>query len=115
MHRVLGPGGTAFLVAHNVDAMSAKIMGYKSPIFDIEHLQLFNARSAGVLMRTAGFREVIIFPIRNAYPIAYWLRLFPLPEPLKTKLLAALNGPLAWAGKRLLRLPAGNLAIIATK
>jgi len=115
MCRVLRPGGTAFLIAHDVDAFSAKVMGYKSPIFDIEHLQLFNARSANVLMRTAGFREVAVFPIRNAYPIAYWVRLFPLPQPLKTKLLAALNGPLAWIGKRLLRLPAGNLAIIATK
>ena len=115
MRRVLRAGGTAFLIAHDVDALSAKIMGYKSPIFDIEHLQLFNARSGKVLMETAGFREVAIFPIQNTYPIAYWARLFPLPEPLKTKVLAALNGPLAWIGKRLLRLPAGNLAIIATK
>jgi 2-polyprenyl-3-methyl-5-hydroxy-6-metoxy-1,4-benzoquinol methylase len=115
MRRVLRPGGTAFLIAHDIDAVSAKIMGFKSPIFDIEHLQLFNARSADVLMRTAGFREVVTFPIVNAYPIAYWARLFPLPESLKTPLLTALTGPLAWIGKRLLRLPAGNLAIIATK
>lgn len=115
MHRVLRPAGTAFLIAHNVDALSAKIMGYKSPIFDIEHLQLFNRRSAEVLMQTAGFREVTIFPIVNAYPIAYWVRLFPLPAAFKTILLSALNGPLGWLGRRLLRLPAGNLAIIATK
>ena len=115
MQRVLWPGGTAFLIAHDVEALSAKIMGYKSPIFDIEHLQIFNRRSAGVLMRTAGFRDVVIFPIVNAYPIAYWVRLFPLPAALKTALLHALNGPLAWLGRRLLRLPAGNLAIIATK
>jgi SAM-dependent methyltransferase len=115
MQRVLRSEGTAFLIAHDVDALSAKIMGYKSPIFDIEHLQLFNRRSAAVLMRTAGFREVAIFPIVNAYPIAYWVRLFPLPVTLKTFLLGELNGPLGWLGRRLLRLPAGNLAIIATK
>jgi SAM-dependent methyltransferase len=115
MQRVLRPDGTAFLIAHDVDAFSAKIMGYKSPIFDIEHLQLFNRRSAGVLMRTAGFREVTIFSIVNAYPITYWVRLFPLPLMLKSALLRALNSPLGWIGKRLLRLPAGNLAIIATK
>ncbi len=115
MQRVLRSGGTAFLIAHDIEALSAKIMGFKSPIFDIEHLQLFNRRSAGVLMRTAGFREVTIFPIVNAYPIAYWVRLFPLPVRLKTLLLRALNGPAAWIGQRLLRLPAGNLAIIASK
>ncbi len=115
MQRLLKPGGTAFLIAHDIDAPSAKIMGYKSPIYDVEHLQLFNRRSAGVLMRTAGFRETVIFPIMNAYPIAYWVRLFPLPSVLKTALLRALNGPLAWLGQRLLRIPAGNLAVIATK
>jgi SAM-dependent methyltransferase len=115
MRRLLMPGGTAFLIAHDVDALSTKIMGYKSPIFDIEHLQLFNRRTADILMRAAGFREVAIFPIVNAYPIAYWVRLFPLPGALKTLVLRALNGPAAWLGRRLLRLPAGNLAIIATK
>jgi hypothetical protein len=92
MLRVLRSGGTALFIAHDVDVMSAK-----------------------VLMRTAGFREVVISPIRNAYPIACWVRLFPLPEPLKTRLLTALNGRLALMGKRLARLPAVNLAIIATK
>jgi SAM-dependent methyltransferase len=115
MQRILRPGGTAFLIAHDVDALSAKIMGFKSPIFDVEHLQLFNRRSAAALMSTAGFRDIHIFQIENAYPIAYWVRLFPLPALLKTALLRTLNGPLAWLGQRLLRLPAGNLAIIAAK
>ena len=115
MHRVLRHGGTAFLIAHDVEALSAKIMGYKSPIFDIEHLQLFSTRSAELLARTAGFRAVRIFPIMNAYPVSYWTRLLPLPIRVKAPLLAALKGPLSWIGERLLRLPAGNLAVIATK
>jgi SAM-dependent methyltransferase len=115
MWRVLRPGGTAFLVAHDVKALSAKILGYKSPIFDIEHLQLFDRQSAEVLMRTARFRDIQVRPILNAYPISYWARLFPLPSALKTRLMSALDGSFAWLGKRLLKVPAGNLAIIATK
>jgi hypothetical protein len=115
MYRVLHPGGTAFLIAHDVDALSAKVLGFKSPIFDIEHLQLFNRRSAEVLMRAAGFREVRIARITNSYPVSYWVRLFPLPVFIKTVLLRALSGPLAWLGERILRLPAGNLSIVATK
>jgi SAM-dependent methyltransferase len=115
MLRVLRPGGTAFLIAHDVEALSARILGYKSPIYDIEHLQLFSRRSAGVLMRTAGFREAQIFPIMNSYPIAYWVRLFPIPASLKVPLLRMLDGPISWLGRQLLHVPAGNLAIIATK
>ena len=38
----LKPGGGVFLIGHNRRALSAKVMGRKSPIFDIEHLQLFS-------------------------------------------------------------------------
>jgi SAM-dependent methyltransferase len=115
MWRILRPGGTAFLVAHDVNAPSAKILGYKSPIFDIEHLQLFDRKSAEVLMRTAKFRDIRVTPILNAYPISYWARLFPLPGALKARMLSALTGSFAWLGNRMLKIPAGNLAIIATK
>src|SRR5262249_12036858 len=37
---VLKPGGAVFFVSHNRRALSAKLLGLKSPIFDIEHLQL---------------------------------------------------------------------------
>jgi SAM-dependent methyltransferase len=115
MQRILYPGGTAFLVGHNVDAFSARLMGEKSPIFDIEHLQLLNRRSATALMEAAGFRDVSVFPIYNAYPIAYWAKLFPIPGSMKTGFLALLNGPMKWLGDRTLPLPAGNLGILATK
>jgi SAM-dependent methyltransferase len=115
MHRILQPGGVAFLIAHNVDALSAKILGEKSPIFDIEHLQLLNPDSGRKLMREAGFSNVRVFPIYNAYPLAYWAKLFPLPAAIKKHVLALLNGPLKMVGTQTVPLPAGNLAIIATK
>ena len=115
MHRILKTGGTAFLIGHNVDALSAKIMGEKSPIYDIEHLQLFNLKSAQTLMRASGFRDILAFPILNAYPLSYWAKLFPLPAQLKERVLTELTGRLAWLGDKTIPIPAGNLAIIATK
>ena len=115
MHRILRPGGVAFLIGHNVDALSAKILGEKSPIYDIEHLQLFNPQSARTLMLQAGFSEVKVFPIYNAYPLSYWAKLFPIPQGLKQQVLGLLNGPLKALGAQTIPLPAGNLAIIATK
>jgi SAM-dependent methyltransferase len=113
--RALAPGGVAFLIAHNSQALSARILGEKSPIIDIEHLQLFNPKSARRLMSEAGFRDVRVFPIMNEYPIAYWLRLLPVPPAIKSKLLAALAGPLRAFGDLLVPLPAGNIAIIGVK
>ena len=50
----LKPGGALFLVGHNRRAFSAKVLGRKSPIFDIEHLQLFSLESvAGCSVRRA--------------------------------------------------------------
>jgi SAM-dependent methyltransferase len=113
--RVLKPGGTAFLIAHDIDTLSAKVMGAKSPIFDIEHLQLFNRRGAETLMQKAGFSGVSVFPIVNSYPLAYWAKLFPMPSSVKQRLLNALDGRCRWLGEVTLPLPAGNLAVIATK
>jgi SAM-dependent methyltransferase len=115
VYRALEAGGVAFLIAHNSHALSARLLGEKSPIVDIEHLQLFNPRSAEVLMHAAGFTNVRVFPIMNAYPLAYWTRLLPLPTAIKSKLLAALAGPLRWLGDTLVPLPAGNIAIIGVK
>jgi SAM-dependent methyltransferase/Zn ribbon nucleic-acid-binding protein len=115
MFRILRPGGVAFLIAHNVDSLSAKILGGKSPIFDIEHLQLFNRESALTLMRSSGFSDISVFPIYNTYPLTYWIKLLPIAPGLKTHVLSALEGPLAQIGAHPVSLPAGNLGIIATK
>jgi SAM-dependent methyltransferase len=115
MHRILRPGGTAFLVGHDVEALSARILGAKSPIFDIEHMQLFNRRSAAVLMREAGFTDIRVSSISNSYPLSYWAKLFPLPDAFKAAVLSILTRTLPGVGRMMLALPAGNLAVLATK
>jgi SAM-dependent methyltransferase len=115
MHRVLSADGTAFLIGHDVEALSARLLGEKSPIYDIEHYQLLTRRSAQEIMRTAGFRSVSVFPIMNSYPLSYWMKLLPIPQFAKRPLLRLLNSKLRWLGDRTIPLPAGNLAVIATK
>lgn len=110
--RLLKPGGAFFTVCHNQRSLSARLMGRRSPIYDIEHLQLFTQGSLAQLLRNAGFERVAVWPISNRYPIRYWLRLFPFPEALKAALLKAARGPL---GSPKLPLRAGNMAAIGYK
>jgi SAM-dependent methyltransferase len=112
-HGLLRPGGLFFLVAHDRRAFSARVMGTKSPIFDIEHVQLFDRPTGTTLLRNAGFTSIKVSSVRNKYPVDYWLKLFPLPRLVKSafRWLARISG----IGRLLLSLPAGNLAVVGQK
>jgi SAM-dependent methyltransferase len=109
----LKPGGALFLIGHNRRALSAKLMGFKSPIYDVEHLQLFSPASLRCLLKSAGFTSVEVRPVLNRYPLHYWARLFPAPAGLKSRVLDFLRR--SQAGGWVVPLPAGNLAAIAFK
>ncbi len=105
--RLLKPGGALCLVAHNRRALSCRVLGRRSPIFDIEHLQLFSATSLRRLLSDAGLRSITVRPLYNCYPIAYWTRLFPFPARFKNALLWGFRT--SRLGRIPLKLPAGNL------
>ena len=105
--RILKPGGVLCLVAHNRRALSCRVLGRRSPIFDVEHLQLFSRASLHRLLSESGLRSIVIRPLFNSYPIAYWTRLFPFPVGIKDALLWSLRK--SRIGNIPLKLPAGNL------
>ena len=111
--RLLKPGGAIFVIAHDRRSFSAKVLGMKSPIFDIEHLQLFSPKSAGELLKRAGFADVELKTVFNAYPLHYWAKLFPIPRPIKMPLVSRLKK--SRAGNVPLKIPAGNLAAVGFK
>lgn len=111
--RILRPGGALVLVGHDFRALSARLLGTSSPIFDIEHLQLFNRASFGRLLREAGFAEAVVRPIWNRYPASHWVRLFPVPG-FAGRLKPALVAASGWLPGRI-PLPAGNLLAIGVK
>ena len=111
VYKILKPGGAFFIISHNRDALSAKVLGKKSPIFDIEHLQLFSFKSAKAMMEKAGLSGVSARVVWNIYPIQYWLKL--LPVPFKARILDWLKK--TGIGKWPVPLPAGNMAVIGFK
>lgn len=90
-HSKLENGGLLAVVVHNWRAPLNRLLGLRSPIIDVEHLQLFSPRSLEELLKRGGFEEIRLLPLRNAYPLSYWLRLTPLPSPAKRVLLALLE------------------------
>ncbi len=107
------PGGGVFFVAHNYEGLVNRVLGKKSPIYDIEHLQLFSPRSLEALLTGAGFTGVTVFPITNAYPLGYWLRLSPLPRGAKDALARGLDK--VGAARVNIPVPVGNLGAIGVK
>lgn len=111
--RILRPGGMFCVVVHNREALSARLLGARSPIFDVEHLQLFCPATIAKLLQRTGFVNIQRVPVWNRYPLHYWMKLAPLPRGLKefsikaSKQIAVGNIPFA--------IPAGNLAAMGYK
>jgi SAM-dependent methyltransferase len=110
---LLHPGGALFLVCHDRRALSARVLGTRSPIFDIEHLQLFSRDSLSYALRQAGYGDVSTHTVVNRYPVSYWVKLFPLPARAKTAAIGALKR--SGIGRVPLSLSAGNFAAIGYK
>jgi SAM-dependent methyltransferase len=110
---VLRPGGHILALNHNVRAWSARLLGERSPIVDIEHTYLYSPATMRSLFAKAGFCDPQVRSVRNTYSMAYLMQLVPLPAGLKSRLLPALRtGP---AGRMRVTVPLGNLCLIARR
>lgn len=90
-HRILKPGGALLTIAHDSRALSARLLGARSPIYDVEHLQLHSRRSLRFMLERAGFERVEVHALRNDYPLSYWLKLLPLGVAMKDRLARGLK------------------------
>jgi SAM-dependent methyltransferase len=111
--RLLGPGGAIYLIGHDRESLVNRAMGTRSPIFDIQHQQLFSIMSLRYLLEKTGFTGVEITAIRNRYPVAYWMKLLPVPAGLKKSLLRMLTA--SGMGRLSIALNVGNLAAVGYK
>jgi SAM-dependent methyltransferase len=110
---VLRPGGQILALNHNVRAWSARLLGERSPIVDIEHTYLYSPATMIGIFNKAGFTDARVRSVRNTYSLAYLAQLAPLPAKIKARALAPLRSSVA--GRVRVTVPLGNLCLIARK
>ena len=110
---VLRPGGHILAFNHNVAAWSARLLGERSPIVDIEHTYLYSPETMRRLFARAGFVDCRVRGVRNTYSLAYLAQLAPMPAAPKRRLLSLLRS--RRAGRVRVTVPLGNLCLIARK
>jgi hypothetical protein len=98
---------------HNVESLSARMLGERSPIIDIEHCYLYSPETMTKLMQAHGFDVVESGAATNTLSLRHLLHLLPSPASLKRGLLNAAD----WTriGRLPVRLPLGNLYAIGRR
>lgn len=110
---VLRPGGHVLALNHNIHAWSARLLGERSPIVDIEHTYLYSPKTMELLFAKSQFTDIRVRNVRNTYSLAYLAQLTPMPTGMKSRLLPRLYD--TRVGRIRVTLPLGNLCLIARK
>lgn len=112
-HSLLRSGGLVLFLMHDVESWSARLMGVRSPIIDIEHTYLYSRATIVMLLNRAGFEIQEAGAAVNTLTMSHLLHLTPLPRPLKHAAAAVLA--VTRLGRLPLALPLGNLYAIGRK
>ena len=113
VNTILKKGGYFVIVVHDYESLLNRILGQKSPIIDIEHMQLFSKKSIESLFNKTNYEDIQIKDFYNHYSINYWIRLSPLPNLIKNifiKLLNKFN-----LGKFKIKINVGNIIVSGRK
>ena len=109
----LESGGTFVVAVHNEYSWSARLLGERSPIIDVEHTYLYSLKTGIQIFEKAGFINVRSGPYSNHYSLAYILHLLPISRKFRKLVLGS------WVGHLLSKIkivvPLGNMWIAGNK
>jgi SAM-dependent methyltransferase len=111
--RLLKNGGLLLILNHNIEAISTRLLGERSPIIDLEHAYLYSPGTLARLLQERGFLVRRSGVAWNVYSLRYLARLLPLPRRFKQTLLSALQA--MGIGRIRLAVPLGNFYMVAQK
>ena len=109
----LESNGKFIVAVHNEMSWSARLLGKKSPIIDVEHTYLFNKKTAEALFRKVGFINFKSQSYSNFYSLSYILQLIPFFKTFRKWILQSrFNYILA---RLRISAPLGNIWVCGTK
>lgn len=109
----LESGGVFVVAIHNERSWSARLMGERSPIIDVEHTHLYTRKSGEALFKKIGFIDVRSGAYNNHYSLAYILHLIPISRTFRKRVLESFIG--VFLGKIKVIVPLGNMWVAGTK
>ena len=109
----LQTGGVFVVAIHNERSWSARLMGERSPIIDVEHTHLYTRKSGEALFKKIGFIDVRSGAYNNHYSLAYILHLIPISRSFRKRVLESPIGTLL--SKIKVIVPLGNMWVAGTK
>lgn len=113
IRRILKKGGVVLVIVHDVSSWSAKLLGERSPIIDIEHIYLFDKKTLPMIFEKHGFEVVEVFDVVNTHALGYWIYLAPMPSLMKKVILKFVE--VTGLARLPLSLRAGNIGFIGKK
>ncbi|MDP6426252.1 MAG: class I SAM-dependent methyltransferase [Dehalococcoidia bacterium] len=77
--KLLKPGGIILAVNHNIRSWITNVLGEKSPMYDMQHIYLFDLDTMRFLYDKHGMEVVKITNIWSWYAVEHVVKLFPFP------------------------------------
>jgi 2-polyprenyl-3-methyl-5-hydroxy-6-metoxy-1,4-benzoquinol methylase len=109
----LKPNGYFIVAVHNEKSWSARLMGEKSPIVDVEHTYLYSRQSAKKLFARAGLIEITSGSYWNKYSLSYLIHLIPIPVKMKSGIINSRFGKILSLVS--VTVPLGNMWVAGKK
>ena len=113
IYKILKPGGLVMCINHNIASLTARILGERCPMIDIEHTFLHTPHTMHLMFERAGYTDIDVFSVRNDYPVYVWLRLLPFPKGFKIGMITFLRK--IFIGNIIIPVYPGNLGLIGRK
>lgn len=84
---LLKPKGKILAFNHNVNSLSSRILGEKSPIIDIEHTFLYSPKTIRAIFKKNRFITDRIYSPKNTLSLKHLFWLLPIPKKIKLKII----------------------------
>jgi SAM-dependent methyltransferase len=113
VYRTTKESGHVLVICHNIKFMLGRILGESSPMYDIEHIYLFDKTTVRKMLEKNGFKVIYVKDMISRYTIRHVVKMFPFPDFIRTVLLKAVN--FFKMGDKTVRIYGGSMVAFAQK